>query len=61
MLTFITSKGQLRFWPMGWTSSLQDHLNEEVVVRDFRMTTQHGAIQGKTQESKVKLYNITPF
>jgi len=48
-------------------STISDHiknlfeegeLNEEVVVRDFRMTTPHGAIQGKTQESKVKLYNL---
>lgn len=48
-------------------STISDHiknifeegeLSEEVVVRDFRITTQHGAIQGKTQESKVKLYNL---
>jgi len=48
-------------------STISDHiknlfeegeLNEEVVVRDFRMTTPHGAIQGKTQKSKVKLYNL---
>lgn len=48
-------------------STISDHiknifeegeLNEEVVVRDFRITTPHGAIQGKTQESKVKLYNL---
>lgn len=37
---------------------LEGELNEEVVVRDFRITTPHGAIQGKTQESKVKLYNL---
>ncbi len=48
-------------------STISDHiknifeegeLSEEVVVRDFRITTPHGAIQGKTQESKVKLYNL---
>lgn len=48
-------------------STISDHiknifeegeLNEEVVVRDFRITTQHGAIEGKTQESKVNLYNL---
>ena len=33
-------------------------LEEKVVVRDFRTTTPHGAIEGKTQESKVKLYNL---
>lgn len=48
-------------------STISDHiknifeegeLSEEVVVRDFRITTPHGAIPGKTQESKVKLYNL---
>jgi hypothetical protein len=48
-------------------STISDHiknifeegeLSEEVVVRDFRITTPHGAIQGKTQESKIKLYNL---
>lgn len=48
-------------------STISDHiknifeegeLNEDVVVRNFRMTTQHGAIEGKTQESKVNLYNL---
>ena len=29
-----------------------------MVVRDFRITTPHGAIAGKTQESKVNLYNL---
>jgi len=48
-------------------STISDHiknifeegeLNEKVVVRDFRITTPHGAIAGKTQESKVNLYNL---
>jgi hypothetical protein len=33
-------------------------LDEEVVCRDFRHTTQHGAIEGKTQEKAVKYYNL---
>ena len=33
-------------------------LDEIVVCRDFRHTTQHGAIQGKTQEKVLKYYNL---
>ncbi len=33
-------------------------LDENVVCRDFRLTTQHGAIAGKTQEKDVKYYNL---
>ena len=33
-------------------------LDEKVVCRDFRHTTQHGAIEGKTQETEVKYYNL---
>jgi hypothetical protein len=36
----------------------EGELVEEVVCRDFRHTTQHGAITGKTQEVVVKLYNL---
>ena len=36
----------------------EDELNEKVVCRDFRHTTQHGAIEGKTQESSIKYYNL---
>jgi hypothetical protein len=36
----------------------EGELNEELVVRNFRMTTQHGAIEGKTQQSTIKLYNL---
>lgn len=36
----------------------EGELEEKVVVRNFRTTTPHGAIQGKTQESKVNLYNL---
>ena len=33
-------------------------LDEGVVCRDFRLSTQHGAIAGKTQEKDVKYYNF---
>ena len=33
-------------------------LNEEVVSSILEHTTQHGAIEGKTQETKVKYYNL---
>lgn len=33
-------------------------LNEEVVCRNFRLATPHGAIEGKMQEVSVKHYNL---
>lgn len=36
----------------------EGELNPEVVVRNFRTTTQHGAIEGKTQENWTNLYNL---
>ena len=36
----------------------EGELDEKVVCRDFRQTTEHGAIKGKTQEVKVKYYNL---
>ena len=33
-------------------------LNEKVVCRDFRHTTQHGAIEGKLQTKEIKYYNL---
>lgn len=36
----------------------EGELNQEVVVRKFRTTTQHGAIEGKTQESITNFYNL---
>ena len=36
----------------------ESELDEKVVVRNFRITTQHGAIEGKTQTSTLKLYNL---
>lgn len=36
----------------------EGELDEKVVVRNFRITTQHGAIEGKTQKSTIKLYKL---
>jgi len=36
----------------------EGELEERVVVRNFRTTTQHGAIAGKTQEVEVNGYNL---
>ena len=36
----------------------EGELDEQVVVRKVRTTTQHGAIEGKTQSKEVKYYNL---
>lgn len=36
----------------------EGELLENVVCRNFRLTTPHGAIEGKTQENEVKHYNL---
>ena len=36
----------------------EGELQENMVCRNFRHTTQHGAIQGKTQEVSVNYYNL---
>ena len=36
----------------------EGELEENVVCRIFRHTTQHGAIEGKSQQKEVKLYNL---
>jgi hypothetical protein len=36
----------------------ESELDEKVVCRNFRLTTQHGAIEGKTQNVSVKNYNL---
>jgi len=36
----------------------EGELEEAMVCREFRHTTQHGAIEGKTQNVKVKYYNL---
>lgn len=36
----------------------EGELDEQVVVRKFRIPTLHGAIEGKTQSSEVQFYNL---
>ena len=36
----------------------EGELDENLACRDFRLTTSHGAIEGKTQEKSVKHYNL---
>lgn len=36
----------------------ENELQEDLVSRNFRHTTQHGAIKGKTQTVSVKFYNL---
>jgi len=36
----------------------EGELDEEVVYLDFRHTTSHGAIEGKTQTKKLRHYNL---
>ena len=36
----------------------EGELDEKVVCRKFRHTTQHGALEGKTQSKEVKYYNL---
>ena len=36
----------------------EGELDEKVVVRKFRTTTQHGAIEGKTQDLEINGYNL---
>lgn len=36
----------------------EGELEEDVVCRYFRHTTQHGAIKGKTQTRNIKYYNL---
>ena len=36
----------------------EGELDEKVVVRNYRTTTKHGAIEGKKQTSDIKIYNL---
>lgn len=36
----------------------EGELEEKVVCRNFRQTTQHGALEGKTQSKDVKCYDL---
>ena len=37
----------------------EGELDPQVVVREFRTTTQHGAIEGKTQTNITRFYNLS--
>ena len=36
----------------------EGELNEQLVCKDFLLTTQHGAIESKTQQKNTKYYNL---
>ena len=36
----------------------EGELDEKMVVRNFRTTIRHGAMEGKTQSKEVKFYNL---
>jgi hypothetical protein len=36
----------------------EGELQKDVVCKEFLLTTQHGAIQGKKQTAKIQLYNL---
>ena len=53
----VTQTKFAKWWE--WCSSFEDgELESELVVRKFRTTTQHGAIEGKTQSHEVIFYNL---
>lgn len=39
-------------------NAIKEELKDEVVVAKFENTTEHGAIQGKTQTHMVEYYNL---
>ena len=39
-------------------NALEEELSEQVVVAKFENTTQHGAIEGKTQTHYIEYYNL---
>ena len=56
MMTFQKAKSTISFHISNVFK--EKELDEKVVVRFFRTTTQHGAIAGKTQIKEVALYNL---
>ena len=42
-------------------NALKEELADEVVVAKFANTTQHGAIEGKTQTHEVEYFNLERF
>jgi hypothetical protein len=64
---WLSQKGISELFEKG-RSTITEHLKkifedkelvEEVVCRNFRHTTQHGALEGATQDKAVKYYNLT--
>ena len=49
ILLYQTEEGQTK---------IEVRLDEKLVCADFAHTTQHGAIKGKSQIKKIKLYNL---
>src|SRR3989338_5821945 len=37
---------------------IDGELDKKLVIRNFRTTTKHGAMEGKTQATEVNLYNL---
>ena len=64
LFTILSNIGQLfnkgRATISGHISNIfkEGELEEKVVCRKFRQTTQHGALEGKTQSKDVKYYNL---
>ena len=64
LFTILSNIGQLfnkgRATISGHISNIfkEGELEEKVVCRKFRQTTQHGALEGKTQGKDVKYYNL---
>ncbi|MBL3657440.1 RhuM family protein [Fulvivirga sediminis] len=65
--TFWLTQAQMAELFQKGRSTITEHINnifkegeleEALVCREFRHTTQHGAIEGKTQEKSVKHYNL---
>ena len=64
LFTILSNIGQLfnkgRATISGHISNIfkEGELEEKVVCRNFRQTTQYGALEGKTQSKEVKYYNL---
>ena len=46
------------YWQVFKEYFLEGELSEEVVVSKMEITTQHGAIEGKTQTQETQFYNL---
>lgn len=66
---WLTQKAMAELFDKG-RSTITEHLKkifedgelqEQLVCRDFRHTTPHGAIEGLTQDKEVKYYNLKTY